>query len=185
MWSVMSRNKFRAPLDLFLRLRRRYGRRGPHYQFAYGGSAQAEGPRSGPTPFLSGLLFGLGLILSGMTDPARVLAFLDVTGDWNPALAIIMAGAVAVTLPAFALARRRGRTFSGRPIELPDRRTITVRLIAGSAFFGVGWGLVGVCPGPALVIAAGGGREPLIFLGSLLAGIAMQRLLFRPGPHEE
>lgn len=126
-------------------------------------------------PFLSGLLFGLGLILSGMTDPLRIKGFLDVAGQWNPALALVMGGAIAVTLPVFTWVRRHGRSLLGAPVSLPDRKTITPRLVIGSAVFGLGWGLSGVCPGPGILIAAngllGGAWPPVVFLLSMLGGM--------------
>ena len=123
-------------------------------------------------PLIAGLLFGFGLVLSGMTDPARVLGFLDVAGNWNPALALVMGGAILIALPAFRYARRGGRTLIGaESIVLPDRQTITPQLIGGAALFGVGWGLSGVCPGPALVIATGGQWPSLIFLAGMLVGM--------------
>ncbi|MBL6752104.1 MAG: hypothetical protein ISP90_16405 [Nevskia sp.] len=123
-------------------------------------------------PFASGLLFGFGLIVSGMTDPLRVQAFLDVAGHWNPALALVMGGAVAVTLPAFAYLRRGGRTLAG-PAALPDRTALTPPLLAGSALFGIGWGISGVCPGPGIVIAAAGSLPALMFVASMVAGMAI------------
>lgn len=122
-------------------------------------------------PVVAGLLFGFGLILSGMSDPQRVLAFLDVFGAWNSALAFVMGGAVAVTLPVFALARRRARTLLGAPLALPERRQITPDLIGGSALFGLGWGLSGVCPGPGVVLAATGSWQALAFVAAMIAGM--------------
>jgi uncharacterized membrane protein YedE/YeeE len=119
---------------------------------------------------LFGALFGVGLLVSGMTDPARVLAFLDVAGDWNPALAFVMGGAVAVALPAFALARRKSASALGGPIELPDRRRIDARLIAGAAIFGLGWGLSGVCPGPAIVLMGLDLPRVAVFVAALVIG---------------
>ena len=128
-------------------------------------------------PFISGLLFGLGLILSGMTDPLRIQAFLDVAGQWNPSMALVMGGAIAVTLPTFTWVRLRGRSLFGAAVSLPDRKTITPRLVAGCALFGVGWGLSGVCPGPGILIAAngllGGIWPPVVFLLSMLAGMLL------------
>ncbi|MEQ1438485.1 YeeE/YedE family protein [Fontimonas sp. SYSU GA230001] len=121
-------------------------------------------------PAFAGLLFGFGLILSGMTDPRNVLGFLDVAGAWNPALAFVMGGAVAVTLPMFAWARRRGRALLGAPLALPDRRSITPGLIGGSALFGLGWGLSGVCPGPGFVLAATGSWQALLFVAAMVGG---------------
>lgn len=128
-------------------------------------------------PLLSGLLFGAGLIVSGMTDPLRVIGFLDVAGQWNPALALVMGGAVLVTLPAFAWARRGGRTVFGDALNLPERRAITRPLVSGSILFGIGWGLSGVCPGPGLLLAAGAGRDALLFAASMLAGMFISDLL--------
>lgn len=131
-------------------------------------------------PFVSGLIFGLGLILSGMTDPLRIQAFLDVAGQWNPAMALVMGGAIAVTLPAYTWVRLRGRNAVGAAVVLPDRKTITPRLVAGSAIFGLGWGLSGVCPGPGILIAAdgllGGAWPPVVFLLSVLAGMLIYKL---------
>jgi hypothetical protein len=100
------------------------------------------------SPFLVGLLFGLGLCLSGMTNAARVLAFLDLAGAWDPSLAFVMGGAIVVAFPAFRLAARRDRTLAGGPIDWPTARAIDGRLLGGSLLFGVGWALVGLCPGP-------------------------------------
>ena len=128
-------------------------------------------------PFLSGLIFGFGLILSGMTDPLRIQAFLDVFGQWNPAMALVMGGAIAVTLPAYTYVRLRGRNLAGIAVTLPDRKTITPRLLVGSALFGVGWGLSGVCPGPGILIAVNGLLAgvwaPVLFLLSVLAGMLL------------
>lgn len=123
--------------------------------------------------FCSGLLFAAGLLLSGMSDPARVLAFLDVAGAWDPSLAFVMGGAVAVAAPAFAWVRRKGRTLGGATVALPEGRPVTPRLVAGSAVFGVGWGLAGLCPGPAIVLL-GLGAVPyaLVFVAAMAAGLA-------------
>ena len=128
------------------------------------------------TAAVFGALFGLGLIVSGMTDPARVLGFLDVAGAWNPALAFVMGGAVLTALPAFAIARRRRVSLMGEPIGLPDRRTVNARLLIGAAIFGVGWGLVGICPGPGLVLL---GQNPLragVFVAAIAVGAWIARL---------
>ncbi len=132
--------------------------------------------------FASGLIFGIGLLLSGMTDPQRVLAFLDVAGAWNPALALVMGGAVAVALPVFAYARSRDNSLAGQALARIDRKTITPRLVLGSALFGAGWGLSGICPGPGLIIAMSGKWQPLLFLTSVVAGIVLYRALFMPKP---
>ena len=111
----------------------------------------------------SGLVFGLGLIAGGMTDPAKVKGFLDLFGAWDPSLAFVMAGAISVGALAFALARRRRRSWSGAPIDIPSNNVIDRRLLAGGVVFGVGWGIAGFCPGPAIVAAGAGttnGRMP-------------------------
>lgn len=128
---------------------------------------------------LAGLLFGGGLLISGMSDPARVLGFLDVAGAWDPSLAFVMAGAIAVAAPAFAWVRRHERTLRWEPVSLPDRRTLTPRLIGGSALFGLGWGLVGLCPGPALVVTALGVPRALAFVVPLAIGLALASVLSR------
>jgi len=121
---------------------------------------------------LAGLVFGLGLMLSGMASPAKVQGFLDVLGPWDPSLALVMAGAIAVGLPAFALARRRR-------LPLPESSHIDRRLLGGSLLFGVGWGLVGLCPGPALVVAGLGDAKALGFVAAMLAGMALFEWLER------
>jgi uncharacterized membrane protein YedE/YeeE len=119
----------------------------------------------------SGLLFGLGLIGGGMVDPAKVQGFLDVFGHWDPSLAFVMGGAIAVGLLGFAVARRRKVSWSGDPIDLPSSRRIDARLLAGGAMFGIGWGLAGFCPGPA-VTALGAGFVPAVwFVAAMLVGM--------------
>ena len=125
----------------------------------------------------AGLVFGLGLCLSGMYDPQKVLGFLDITGAWDPSLAFVMGGAIAVALPAFALAKRRRRAWSGVAIELPRTRPIDVPLMLGSAIFGAGWGLSGVCPGPALVDLGFFSSGAAIFVVAMAAGVYAQRIL--------
>lgn len=122
---------------------------------------------------LIGLVFGCGLIVSGMSHPARVLAFLDLAGDWDPSLALVMAGAIAVGLPAFRVAGWRQTSLRGQPLQMPTARQIDRRLLAGSALFGVGWGLAGICPGPALVLLGSGAAKGLVFVLAMLAGMAM------------
>lgn len=133
------------------------------------------------TPLAAGVLFGIGLSISGMTDPQKVLGFLDFAGDWDPALAFVMGGAVLVTLPAFWWAERRGKTLAGEPLTLPPRRPVTGPLVIGAAIFGLGWGLSGVCPGPALLIATGGQGSALLFVAALLAGALGFSALSRRG----
>ena len=123
--------------------------------------------------FLVGLVFGLGLLLSGMTDPGKVQGFLDLAGAWDPSLAFVMGGAVLVGLGAFALARHRTRTFLGGARQLPKPGEIDRRLLAGALLFGAGWGLAGFCPGPALVTAAMLEPKALLFVAAMLAGMAL------------
>lgn len=129
--------------------------------------------------FISGLLFGLGLILSGMTDPRNIIGFLDVTGGWNPQLALVMLGAVSVTYFAFRYVGRRERSWLGEPIDLPISRAINRRLLAGAVLFGIGWGLVGYCPGPALASLATLDQAPLLFVLAMLVGMAMFEVITR------
>ncbi|MGZ3276607.1 MAG: DUF6691 family protein [Caulobacteraceae bacterium] len=126
-----------------------------------------------------GVLFGLGLLISGMTDPAKVLGFLDVAGAWNPQLAFVMGGAVAVSAPAFWIARRRAHALLGEPIELPQTRPVTRRLLGGAALFGLGWGLAGICPGPGLVLVGFDGLKAWVFALAVLAGGGLAELWLR------
>ncbi|QOL48711.1 YeeE/YedE family protein [Massilia litorea] len=126
--------------------------------------------------FAIGLLFGIGLIVSGMTDPGKVLGFLDLAGNWDPSLLFVMGGATLVAAIGFALARRRGRTLSGAPIRLPTSTAIDRRLVIGSLVFGAGWGLAGFCPGPALASLGTGRGEPLLFVLAMVAGMALFEL---------
>ena len=123
--------------------------------------------------FLAGLLFGAGLIVSGMANPQKVLGFLDLAGRWDPSLAFVMAGAIGVAVFAFAWAKRRTRSLLGLPIQWPTVRTITVRLVAGSAVFGIGWGLAGFCPGPAIVSIGLGSVKGIAFVVAMLIGMAL------------
>jgi len=125
------------------------------------------------TAFLSGLVFGLGLVVSGMADPSKVIGFLDLAGRWDPSLALVMAGAIAVGAGAFALAERRIGTLLGLPMRLPGARTIDRRLVGGSVLFGIGWGIAGICPGPALVLLGNGEVKGLVFVAAMLAGMAV------------
>ncbi|MDE2147309.1 MAG: YeeE/YedE family protein [Burkholderiales bacterium] len=121
----------------------------------------------------SGLVFGLGLIASGMTDPGKVQGFLDLFGAWDPSLGLVMGGAVAVAMVAFASAKRRTRSWTGSPIEIPTSRVIDRRLVFGGLLFGAGWGLAGYCPGPALVAASGGSAAAAVFVLAMLAGMRL------------
>ena len=124
-----------------------------------------------PIALASGLVFGLGLIASGMTDPAKVKGFLDLFGAWDPSLALVMGGAIAVGVFGFAAARRRSLSWSVEPMALPTQRAIDGRLVGGGVLFGIGWGIAGLCPGPA-VVALGGGLGPAaIFVVAMLAGM--------------
>lgn len=129
--------------------------------------------------FLAGLIFGVGLLLSGMSDPRKVIGFLDFTGNWDPRLALVMGGAVLAAAPAFWWARRQGRTFAGRPLSLPARWPPDRRLLIGAALFGLGWGLSGLCPGPALVDAAGGSLPITVFVLAMAAGMGLTSALIR------
>lgn len=125
------------------------------------------------TEFAVGLLFGLGLIVAGMTDPGKVLAFLDLAGAWDPSLMFVMGGAIAVAVFAFALARRRTSNFLGGALHLPTRKDIDQRLVIGSLLFGAGWGIAGFCPGPAIVSLAAGQPKAILFVLAMLAGMAV------------
>ena len=122
---------------------------------------------------IAGLVFGLGLILSGMTNPAKVLGFLDIAGNWDPSLAFVMGGAILVGFVAFRFAAKRPITLLGDVMRLPTAKQIDRRLVLGGLTFGVGWGLAGYCPGPALVSLATGSAEPIIFVVAMLAGMAV------------
>jgi uncharacterized protein len=134
--------------------------------------------------FAAGLVFGVGLIVSGMTDPGKVIGFLDLAGRWDPSLAFVMGGAILVGYFSFAAAGKRGRTFLGGAMQLPTRRDIGARLVAGSTVFGIGWGLAGFCPGPALVALGAGIDQAALFVAAMLAGMviydAAERLIHAP-----
>lgn len=131
------------------------------------------------TAFLSGLIFGVGLLVSGMAEPAKVIGFLDITGAWDPSLALVMGGAVLAGLLAFRLAGRRATTYLGLPLTLPTARRIDRRLVGGSLVFGVGWGLVGLCPGPALVDLGAGHWQAAVFVAAMLTGMGIFQWLER------
>lgn len=126
---------------------------------------------------VAGLLFGLGLIVSGMADPAKVLGFLDLAGAWDPSLAFVMGGAIGVGVIAFARARKMQQALLGQPMQLPTATRIDRRLILGSLLFGVGWGIAGICPGPALVLLGEGERKGMAFVPAMLAGMVLFRWL--------
>ena len=122
---------------------------------------------------LVGLLFGIGLILGGMTNPAKIIGFLDLFGRWDPSLALVMGGAVTVGLVAFRIAGGRPTSLLGEPMRMPTRNDIDTRLIIGSLVFGAGWGLAGFCPGPALVALGTGSIKAAVFVASMLTGMAI------------
>ena len=135
------------------------------------------------SPFLVGLLFGTGLLLSGMTDPRKILAFLDLAGAWDPSLAFVMGGAVVVAFAGFRLAARRRTSLSGEPFHLPRASAVDARLILGSLIFGAGWGLVGLCPGPAIADLGFLDARVALFVLAMIGGMALYRGLARfPAP---
>lgn len=123
--------------------------------------------------FLIGLLFGVGLLVSGMSNPAKVLGFLDLAGAWDPSLALVMAGAVLIGFIAFRMAGQRQHSLLGAAMHFPSRRGLELRLILGSAGFGAGWGLAGFCPGPAVVALGAGEPKAAVFVLAMLAGMAV------------
>ncbi|MEB3840770.1 DUF6691 family protein [Pseudomonas guariconensis] len=123
--------------------------------------------------FIAGVLFGMGLLLAGMANPAKVLGFLDLAGQWDPSLGLVMVGAIGVALLPMAWARRHAVAVLGGKMQLPDRRDVDRRLVGGSLLFGVGWGLAGVCPGPALVLLPAGYWQAWLFVVAMLAGMAL------------
>ena len=122
---------------------------------------------------VAGLLFGINLIVAGMADPGKVLSFLDLAGKWDPSLALVMGGAIPVSAIAFLWAKKRARSLLGYPIQLPGTANLDKRLAMGGALFGIGWGLAGICPGPALVLLGSGAWQGAVFLLAMLAGMAL------------
>ncbi|MEI6762062.1 MAG: DUF6691 family protein [Betaproteobacteria bacterium] len=131
------------------------------------------------TEFVAGLLFGLGLLLSGMTDPGKVLGFLDLAGAWDPSLALVMGGAILLGVFAFALAKKRATSFLGGALHLPRAEQIDRRLVFGALLFGAGWGLAGFCPGPALVSMFAGQTKAAVFVAAMVAGMILFELADR------
>ena len=123
--------------------------------------------------YLIGVMFGFGLIISGMTNPQKILNFLDITGSWDPSLIFVMGGAVLVGLGGFYLVTKRSEAFFGGALHIPKRRDITMPLIIGSVMFGAGWGIAGFCPGPAIVSLGSGQIKALVFVLAMLAGMAI------------
>jgi uncharacterized protein len=132
--------------------------------------------------FTAGLLFGAGLAITRMTDPRVVLAFLDVTGVWNPSLLLVMAGAASTFGAIYWLTRRRGAPLAAPSLHIPVERVLDARLFVGTTLFGIGWGLVGLCPGPAITALAGGNASGRLFVLAMLAGIALITLAPRASP---
>ena len=121
----------------------------------------------------SGLVFGLGLIVAGMANPAKVIGFLDLAGNWDPSLAFVMAGAIAVGTLTFLFASRRTKSLLGLSMQIPTARHLDRRLVLGSVVFGIGWGLAGICPGPALVLLGSGAVQGVIFVAAMLVGMGL------------
>lgn len=128
--------------------------------------------------FISGLLFGIGLILSGMTNPNKVIHFLDITRNWDPSLFFVMLGAIPTTFIGFRWLEKRNKTILGEPLHLPGKTHITKQLIIGSFLFGAGWAIIGFCPGPALVSFALGNMEAFIFVCAMLIGMLAHDRIF-------
>lgn len=126
--------------------------------------------------FIAGLIFGVGLIVAGMANPAKVIGFLDLAGSWDPSLVFVMGGAIVLGIFAFAYAKQRSMSLLGLPMQLPTTRHIDRHLIAGSALFGIGWGLAGICPGPALVLLGTGAIKGAIFVAAMIGGMALFEL---------
>ena len=133
--------------------------------------------------FFAGLIFGIGLLLAGMANPAKVLGFLDLAGAWDPSLALVMGGAIAVALLPFAWARRQSRSLLGAPMQLPQKRELDRRLILGSLVFGIGWGIAGICPGPGVAILLTGHWQAMLFVAAMLAGMLLFTALERQRSH--
>jgi len=129
--------------------------------------------------FAVGLIFGIGLLISGMTDPSKIIGFLNLAGPWDPSLAFVMGGAIAVGFIAFRFARGRTAAFLGGAMRLPTARQIDRRLVLGSLVFGIGWGLAGYCPGPAVVSVGLGQDKAIVFVVAMLAGMGIYELIER------
>ena len=135
------------------------------------------------TAFLAGLVFGIGLLLAGMANPAKVLGFLDLAGAWDPSLALVMGGAIGIAFLPFTWARKQQRSLLDAPMQLPQKRELDRRLIAGSLLFGIGWGIAGICPGPAVALLLSGHWQILLFVLFMLAGMLLFTALERQRAH--
>lgn len=135
------------------------------------------------TALLAGVLFGIGLLLAGMANPTKVVGFLDLAGAWDPSLALVMVGAIAVAAGPLAWAKRRAQSLLGAPMQLPTKRELDPRLIGGSLVFGIGWGIAGICPGPALAILLSGHWQVIVFVLAMLAGMLLFTALERRRSH--
>lgn len=129
------------------------------------------------TAFVAGLIFGTGLLVAGMANPAKVLAFLDIAGSWDPSLAFVMIGAIGIGTPAFFIAKRKSVSLLGEKMQLPTSQVIDARLIGGSVLFGIGWGIAGICPGPALVLLGTGVTKGIIFVLAMITGMLIFQAL--------
>ena len=126
---------------------------------------------------LSGIVFGLGLIISGMTNPAKIRNFLDIAGSWDPSLAFVMGAALSVSIPGFVLVGKRARPLFGDVFHMPTKRDIDAPLLTGSALFGIGWGIGGFCPGPAITALSSGLSEPVAFVVAMMIGLALANIV--------
>jgi hypothetical protein len=125
------------------------------------------------TAFIAGLLFGIGLLLAGMANPGKVLGFLDLAGAWDPSLALVMVGAIVVASVPFSWAGKQSKSLLGAPMQLPVKRELDVRLIGGSLLFGIGWGIAGICPGPAVVLLLTAHWQAFVFVSAMLVGMLL------------
>ena len=133
------------------------------------------------TALAAGFVFGLGLVISGMSNPAKVIGFLNVAGPWDPTLLLVMGGALAVTIPGFRLLKSRARPLFADRFEWPTRKDLDVRLVAGAALFGLGWGIAGFCPGPAITALATARLDVLLFVAAMVAGAVAHKVLYSSG----
>ncbi|MGI9275199.1 MAG: DUF6691 family protein [Endozoicomonas sp.] len=131
------------------------------------------------TALIAGLLMGAGFVVSGMTDPEKVQNFLDITGQWDPTLMLVMGGAILVNLPATWLILKRRKPVAASRFHLPEKTQVDRRLVAGAILFGAGWGLAGICPGPGIARLLVGGSEVVLFLIAMMAGFALENLYSR------